>query len=128
MKSVDDRDALLSARVCASFALTDDRECAKAAFRLGLIHPFCDSRWSRRKMPANASTAWADEDAETERGREGCFCSPRAGRAGRHTQADVRPAIRFRQRQHVLRDLRRGAHGPTTGGRDRGLEEAGWAG
>src|SRR6267143_1343579 len=41
------------------------------------------------------------------------------------TLSDVRSALRVRQRQHVLRDLRRGADGSATGGRDRGLEEAG---
>src|SRR5260370_20653547 len=47
------------------------------------------------------------------------------GRAGYHAKADVRPAVRVREREHVLRDLRRGVDGAPARGGDREGQEAG---
>src|SRR5438067_4671593 len=44
--------------------------------------------------------ARTDEDAQAERGGEGRLCADRARRTGGHYQADVRPGVRLRQRQH----------------------------
>src|SRR5207245_4013491 len=69
--------------------------------------------------------ARTDEDAEAQRGGKGRIRQGRAGWSGDHPEADVRPALRVRERQHVLRHLRRGADGAPARGRDRKGQKAG---
>src|SRR5438309_7723294 len=73
---------------------------------------------------SDAGAARTDEDAQAQRGDKSRVREGRAGWAGDHLEADVRPAVRVCERQHVLRDLRRGADGASARGRDRHGQEA----